>query len=139
LSALFSSARLWGEPSDRKDRGKVLPPDSSKLTKGGDPEASLAASRIAKGGVLTYRPQEGDPLFALQVKPVLDAVPPRPRDGLILVSTSAGQAGPSWAAARQITQAVSESAGADDRINLWTLSTPEERFTKSLTGKFLSP
>ena len=138
LSALFSSARLWGEPSDRKDRAKVLP-DSNRLTKSGDPEAALAASRIAKGGVLTYRPQDGDPFFALQLKPTLDTVPPRPRDWLILVSTSAGQAGPSWAAARQITQAVSESAGADDRINIWTLSTPEERFTKSLTGKFLAP
>src|SRR5262249_17409444 len=64
----------------------------------------------------------------------------RPRDILVMVSTSAGQAGAAWTAAKQIAQKAVEAAGPKDRISIWTVSTPEEKFTRCLTGdRFLSP
>ena len=52
------------------------------------------------------QPAQGDPYFALQVKPNLGHVPPRPRAYLVRDSTDASQAGPSWVAAHQHTEAL---------------------------------
>src|SRR5262249_32160758 len=72
-------------------------------------------------------------------QPKLQPTPRRPRDYLVLVSTSAGQAGAPWTAARQVAEAVLKGAGPNDRVSLWCVSTPEPAFTKCLTGKFISP
>src|SRR5438034_740921 len=88
--AAFLSSRLWGEPANGKAGKSILPGDGNRPAAAADPEAALAQSRFAQGGVLTYRPVEGANYFALQLQPKLDPVPRRPRDVLILVSTSAG-------------------------------------------------
>src|SRR5205823_2714179 len=72
-----------------------------------------------------------------QLKPALEAVKARPRDYLIMVCTSASQAGASWFAARQIAEAVVKGAGDNDRVALWIVNEPEN--TKSLTGGFAAP
>src|SRR5262249_41781759 len=77
--------------------------------------------------------------FALQLRPKLDPGPRRPRDYLVLVSTSAGQAGAAWTASRQLAEAILKAAGLKDRVSLWCVGTPDPAFTRCLTGAFLSP
>src|SRR5205085_179969 len=107
--------------------------------KAADPEAALAASRFAAGGVVSYLPEKGDPYFALQLQPKLDPTPRRPRDVLVVVATTAGQTGAAWTASRDLAKAVLKGAGPKDRVSLWCLSAPEAPFTRCLTGVFLSP
>src|SRR5437868_3266791 len=96
VTAVLSS-QLWGEPGGGQVRKSVLPGDGSRAAdKGADPEAALARSKFDQGGVLTYQPVEGDWYFAENLQPNLDPVPRRPRDFVILVSNSAGQAGAAW-------------------------------------------
>src|SRR5947209_2239177 len=84
VTAVLSS-QLWGDPL-QKGRPPILPGDGSRPAGVGarDGEADLAKSRFAEGGVLVYQPKDGDPYFALQLKPKLDPVPRRPRDYLFL-------------------------------------------------------
>src|SRR5438045_1594871 len=94
--AAILSSRTWGEPTGQV-RKSILPGDGGRpaADKGADPESALAQSKFEQGGVLTYRPVEGDAYFALQLKPALAPAPRRPRDYVIVVSTSASQAGAS--------------------------------------------
>jgi tetratricopeptide (TPR) repeat protein len=141
LTAVLSS-QLWGDgPTGRKDRPPLLPGDGTRLAgdQAADPESALARSKFGQGGVVTYKPAQGEPFFALQLQPKLQPTPRRPRDYLVLVSASAGQAGAPWAAARQVAEAVLKGARPEDRVSLWCVSTPEPAFTKCLTGKFISP
>ena len=98
-------------------------------------EKELAASKFDKGGAITYRTLKGDNLFALQLKPQLAPVPVRKRDYLILICNAAAQAGEPWIASTQIADAIIETAGPDDRVSLWMVSTPEQ--TRTLTKGFL--
>ena len=52
-------------------------------------------------------------------------MPQRSRDYIILVSNSASQAGPSWIASGQIAEAIIKNAAPEDRVSLWTVSTPD--------------
>ena len=92
---------------------------------------------IRRGGAAHLPTHHGDAYFALQVKPSLTTGPRRPRDYLLLVSADASQAGPSWFAAHQITAGILKEAAPGDRVSLWMVSTPEERFTCSLTKGFV--
>src|SRR5262249_55241275 len=83
----------------------------------------------------TYQTKD-DLLFALKVQPKLDAPPPRPRDYLVLVDTSASQFGAPLIAARQLAEHLVEQAGDDDRVALWIVNTPDKKFTRSLTRGF---
>ena len=84
--------------------------------------AEAIESRFQQSGVLTYASTQGDHYIALQLQPKLDAVPARPRDILILVSTSANQAGAGWIAAQQIMNEVVKSAKANDRVCVWKIN-----------------
>src|SRR5262245_19188758 len=101
---------------------------------GGAAVEELAATKFSKLPALTYQPRDGETLFAWQVKPNLEPTPARPRDILILVDTSASQAGTPLRQARQIITALSSASGASDRISVWTLSTPAA--TRALTRDF---
>src|SRR5438552_279566 len=79
-------------------------------------EAGLAEAKFAEQKLLTYQPLRGDAIFALQVQPTLPAAPMRKRDYVILVSTSAAQAGAGWVGANQIADAFVETAQEGDRI-----------------------
>src|SRR5262249_9321783 len=56
-------------------------------------EEDLAHSKFSEKRVLTYSKQDGQELFALQVQPKLEAPAARPRDVLLMVDSSASQAG----------------------------------------------
>src|SRR5262249_23064918 len=140
-AAALTSPQLWGDSSADKKKGvSVLPSNGVKAAaKVDDSEQALAQSKFDRGGVTVYKPLEGDPYVAFGVKPKLDAAPALPRDYLVLVNCSAGQAGVPWQAAKQIAQGLIDNAGAKDRISLWILSTPEDKYTRSLTKGFESP
>jgi tetratricopeptide (TPR) repeat protein len=97
----------------------------------------LAVTRFSQLPAITYQVRSGETLFAWQVKPTLDAAPARPRDVLVLVDTSASQAGKPLQQARQIITGLSNTLTSDDRISVWTVSTPAA--TRSLSRDFQSP
>jgi tetratricopeptide (TPR) repeat protein len=103
-------------------------PDGGRLVE------DLAATRFSKTPVLTYQPRDGELLFAWQIQPTVAAPAPRPRDVLIVVDTTASQAGRPLQQARNIVAAVGAGLTADDRISVWTLSTPNS--TRALTKDF---
>ena len=65
----------------------------------------LAVTKFSTLPALTYQVRDGEMLFAWQIKPTLEAAPARPRDVLVLVDTSASQAGKPLQQARQISPA----------------------------------
>lgn len=138
--AVLSSAQSWGDNSKTKGPA-LLPRDAGKPVNlqaaPADIEVNKVQSRFAQAPVFTYRPLQGDAYFALQLKPELPAGPRRPRDLLIMVSTDASQAGPNWFASHDLTEALLKAAAPEDRVSLWTVSTPEEKFTTSLTKGFV--
>src|SRR5207253_1048934 len=95
--------------------------------------AEAADSRFTAAGVVTYQPVNGDLYFALQLQPKLEAVPRRPRDILIMMSTAATQGGKGWIAGHQIAEGIIDGAKQFefDRVCLWTANAPEK--THNLT------
>ncbi len=66
----------------------------------------------------------GETLFALQLKPRLDALPAKPLDLLVMIDTSASQAQGPLASAIKITEQLAAAAGANDRLAVWTANIP---------------
>jgi len=130
MVAAVSLSRSQGEPGQKGPAVRpVVPVEERNL------EKELAGSKFDRGGVITYQTLKGENLFALQLKPQLPAAPIRKRDYLIVICNSAAQAGEPGIAANQIADAIIETAGPDDRVSLWILSTPEQ--TRTLTKGFL--
>ena len=135
LVAIISSS-LHGQPGKKAGASGLTPQltPASKVSQLGE----ATDSRFAASDVLTYQPLKGDLYFALRLQPKLDPSPRRARDIVIVMSTAATQAGPSWVAAQQIADGIIETAGESDRISLCTASTPEN--THALTkNEFLLP
>ncbi|MBN9121974.1 MAG: VWA domain-containing protein [Planctomycetes bacterium] len=103
-------------------------PDGGRLAE------ELAATKFSKLPVLTYQPRDGEKLFAWQIQPTVAAPAPRPRDVLVVVDTTASQAGRPLQQARHVVAALGTSLGADDRVSVWSLSTPAS--TRALTRDF---
>jgi len=134
VAALLTSAHVWGEPTTKdraKERvlaGRTEPAPASDLT------ANLAVTKFSTNTVLRYKTVQGETLFALQIQPKLDPVPPRPRDFLVLVDPSASQAGSPLAHARVITEALSKDLKPGDRLAIGTVNVPKA--TRLLTKSF---
>ena len=99
----------------------------------------LAKSKFSGTPVLAYKNPAGETIFAWQVKPVLPVAAARPRDVLVLVDTSASQAGDPMKQAGLIIEALGKKLGADDRLDIWTLNLDAPEHTRSLTKGFLAP
>ena len=126
-TTLFGDVR--GGPGSPSTATASYPPDGANLID------ELAVTKFTKLPVLTYQVRSTkETLFAWQMKPQLPPSPTRPRDILILVDTSASQAGRPLQQARQIVHTLSSGLTADDRISVWTLSTPAA--TRALTQDF---
>jgi hypothetical protein len=130
--AAYVSTALQGQPGTKTSRPTTPQVSPAKQV---SQLAEASESRFDVGGIITYQPVQGDLYFALQVKPKLDPTPQRPRDILIMLSTAATQAGPSWIAGHQIAEGIIESAKEHDRISLWTVNAPEN--SKNLTKDFM--
>ncbi|OWK44485.1 hypothetical protein [Fimbriiglobus ruber] len=125
-SAVFSNlraARTAATPA-RGAAGKAAP-------------AETVITKFTNQPTLTYKSASGDTIFAWQVKPTLEA--PRPRDILVMVDTSASQAGAAMNDARSILAALATGAGQDDRIDVWTININDVSATRSLSGGFHPP
>src|SRR5947199_3377336 len=86
-------------------------------------EEDLAHSKFSEKRILTYKKQDGQQLFALQVQPKLEAAAARPRDYLLMVDTSASQGGLPMAFVKKFADQFVERANPTDRISNWTLNT----------------
>src|SRR6185369_12954234 len=127
---LFGYGRPGGAPpiSVAPPTGPDGRPDGARLID------ELAATKFSKLPVLTYQPRDGEMLFAWQIQPTVTAPAPRPRDVLVVVDTTASQAGRPLQQARNIVAALGASLGANDLISVWSLSTPLS--TRALTKGF---
>jgi tetratricopeptide (TPR) repeat protein len=139
LPALLGVAAAFAALTTNLFGGGAAPPISVVPAADARPDAGrlvdeLAATKFSKMPVLTYQPRDGEMLFAWQIQPTVAAPAPRPRDVLVIVDTTASQAGRPLQQARHIVSALGASLGADDRISVWSLSTPAS--TRALTKDF---
>ena len=127
MAAAITSAFVWGEPARDKTPGNGFNPAGVKLRN------DFMSNRFANQTVLTYQTESGETMFALQIKPNMKpAVTPRPRDMVLVVDTSASQAGKYLDTTRKVVDQIIQQASPLDRISLWTINTP--RATRNLTG-----
>ncbi len=119
-----------GPPAAKSASGDAGRPDGNRVTE------ELAQSRFSALPTVTYRLRNGETLFAWQVKPVIAAAPARPRDFVVVVDTSASQAGLPLRQARHVIQGLAQAAGPDDRFAVWTANTPKA--TRPLTKDFVA-
>ena len=88
LAAIVTNAHVWGDSQkSSKDKARGNQSDSAA-----DVAEDLTLSRFASGSSISYRTSAGETLFALQLKPRLDALQAKPLDLLVMVDTSASQA-----------------------------------------------
>jgi len=136
VAATFAAAgtSLFGDMRPGTDPGKQTNPtrpDGASLVE------DLALTKFSKLPALSYQLQDGEMLFAWQIKPTVGAVPARPRDLVVVVDTSASQAGKPMHQARQIISALSAGLSPNDRVSVWVASTPAA--TRPLTKGFCPP
>ena len=122
VAGVVTSAAVWGDVSRK--------PAALPGVKSGKLFSEGLVGKFTNRPAVSYRTQDGDTYFAVQVKPELAAVPVRPRDIAILVDVSASQAGSPLETARQICREVIATSNESDRISVWTVSTP--RATRNL-------
>jgi tetratricopeptide (TPR) repeat protein len=132
------STPTQGEPTPGKTRLEasvkpIVPTQPTAQAK--DFEAELAASKFAAQPVHVYEPVAGPLVVGMQIKPQLPAAPTRPRDYLILVSTSAAQAGAGWIGSNQIADAIVKTANDGDRIAIWTVGDKTEAVVEFVDAK----
>jgi tetratricopeptide (TPR) repeat protein len=125
-AAAITSAFVWGEPTGSKSTGNGFNPAGVKL------RDDIMTNRFTRQPVVTYESQGGETLFALQVKPAIKpAAKQRPRDLVIIVDTSASQAGKFLDTSRKLVEQIIQTASSADRISLWVINTPKA--TRGLT------
>jgi tetratricopeptide (TPR) repeat protein len=142
--AVVVSSYTLGQTGSNKGAGS---PITSQRTPTANPasatgESPQAADRFSPdGGVLTYQPVKGDMLFAMQIKPNLPRAKRLPRDYVIMISTAASMAGPSWIGALQIADGIVQTADERDRLNIWLIGDKvgDRKQTRSLTNGFINP
>lgn len=121
----FRNGRPAGSPEPTAAR-----PDGKQLAD------ELARTKFSNQPALAYPLRSGEAVFAWQIKPTLAARPAGPRDILVMVDTSASQAGAHLARARAVLATLAKESGADDRIDVWTANLDNTSATRSLTQGF---
>ena len=114
--AFVGSAFVWGD-------APVGNPPPAASTDGVKLSDNVLSSRFAKPPVVAYETQAGDTVFALQLKPALKPDEARP-DLVVMVDTSASQAGKFLDAARKIVEQLVHDVSPADRLSLWVINTP---------------
>lgn len=122
LVAVVTRSSLQGDSASKIPAKKALPeratPDEAEKILG-----SFAVNKFTKDGVLTYTTKEGATLFALQVQPKLDPISVKPRDYLVLIDTTASQAGPPYQIEMHLLYQLARSLEAKDRVAIWNVNT----------------
>jgi tetratricopeptide (TPR) repeat protein len=132
LIGLLASTHLWGQ-AGKRGKGLLDSTDAKRPVDTGVDSyaaAEMSLSRFADQPLVLYHPpDQKDTLLALQVKPSLQAVAPRPRDYLVLIDTAAHMAGGDLQTALTLLRNFLGKVGNDDRIALWTLNTKHHDLT----------
>src|SRR5437764_1214040 len=88
IAGVYTCAHVWGgsgqPPQHRPADANAV---SNQARADEELANDLADTKFSTGQLLTYRTEAGDLLFAMQVKPTLEAPPRRPTDIAILVDT----------------------------------------------------
>src|SRR5947209_7469319 len=120
LAGVITSSAVWGDPAEgRRPMQTKAKEGAPAELKSGD---SQAAALFAEKPVISYTTGKGERFFGAQLKPDLGPTTVRPRDVLVMIDTSASQAGPSYELARNITRTLSETLGANDQVSIWTVN-----------------
>ena len=127
VAAAAASSLLGDNPKPAAPDAKGRP-DANRVVE------DLALTKFSQLPAVTYQIKGGDLLFAWQIKPTLEAAPARPRDIVVMVDASASQAGLPLKQARCIITALAPALSPDDRVSVWTVSTPAA--TRALTSGF---
>jgi tetratricopeptide (TPR) repeat protein len=133
-AAIAGTYVAWGDGASRRTtvvRPAVVPGAAVK------PVDELVAGRFGSQPVIRYETRAKESLFAWQLKPALDPLPARPRDVILLIDTSASQAGKPLQLATRLAEQLIKDASPVDRVSLWTANTP--RTTKSISGGLQNP
>ena len=117
-AALVTCAFVHGDSTPGKATLGGINPGGVKLS-------DDVSNRFARQSVILYETQAGETLFALQIKPVLKPAPARPRDLVLVVDTSASQAGKFLDASRRVVDQIIQESSPADRISLWVINTPK--------------
>jgi hypothetical protein len=123
----------WGDVDGDRNRTGLSPDRPRTLVRLTE---DLGSGRFSKSTLLSYD-AHGDRFFALQLKPDLPAAPARPRDILVMIDTSASQAGFPLQVSRRLTEALMNDTAPNDRIAIMTVNTP--RATQDLTMGLQEP
>ncbi|HMF14831.1 MAG TPA: VWA domain-containing protein, partial [Gemmataceae bacterium] len=128
LAVLITCTFVLGDPT--RDKKHYHPGDGDPAaTRTGLPE-ELASTKFADQPVVTYTASDGVKYFAEQVFAKGIAAERRPRDFLVLVDTSAGQALGSFPIAKNLVAGLAGKLGQDDRIAIWTVSNEVKDLTR---------
>ena len=125
-SSVFGDLRGPGS-GDRPVPAEPVRPDGDEMVN------ELARTKFTDMPALTYTSRAGDRLFAWQVKPNLADGPTLPRDLVVMVDTSASQAGASLDRSRNVISALLKDLAAGDRVDIWTVNIDNPASTRSLT------
>ena len=98
-------------------------------------EAKYSECRFTGLPLVSYKTQNGDSFFALQVQPKLEAVQKSPRDILLLIDTSASQAVAPIETSRKIASMLVDNLGAEDRLSIWTVSNDSKDISRGFKSK----
>ena len=98
-----------------------------------------ARTKYSAMPTVTFRTPAGETVFAWQVQPKVAPSVARPRDVLVMIDTSASQAGAALDDARRILTGLATRLDANDRVDVWTLNIDNPAATRSLTNGFVAP
>jgi hypothetical protein len=118
LAVVFTCTFVLGDP----EKQRYHPWDSDAGPALGNMPEGLASSKFADQPVITYTASDGVKYFAGQIFAKGVSAERRPRDLLILVDVSAGQALGSLPVAKNLVASIAGKAGPEDQIALWTVS-----------------
>ena len=124
LAAVYTCTYVLGEPTPPEAR-KATAGAKSAAPVGTDVLADLSTTRFTNQPILTYRTQDGELFFALQIQPKLPVGAARRRDVdvMVLVDTSASQALGALTVSQKLTRALAAGLSRDDRIDIRTVNT----------------
>ena len=138
VSALLA-ATVYISPHLQGDSGSSKDPSQRGPLNGGSPKADqllkqFVGEKFTQPGVLTYQSASGELLFALKLQPKLHGKSAKPRDVIVLVDTTASQAGPFHGVQRLLTRQLLEQLAKEDRVALMSVNTKVEDLTKGFVA-----
>src|SRR5262245_19796731 len=131
IAGVIVGAQVWGDAAGRSSKPQTIADRKDGAPRELKAGQSSVAARFAEQPVVSYATSNGEVIFGAQIRPNLGAAVEQPRDILVLVDTSASQAGTSYKSAQQVIKALNESLKPGDQLSIWTVNIPSA--TRNLT------